>query len=311
MNGIVVIDKPSGISSHSVVKKVQRQLRAEKAGHTGTLDPLATGVLPVCLNEATKTVQFLINDDKEYEVGLRLGIETDTQDVTGEVIAESDRIPENQNEIIDVFDRFVGSIQQKPPAFSALKHKGVPLYKLARRGVQVENKERTVIIFSLRIAAIDLPYVSFAVSCSKGTYIRTLCADIGRNLGCGAHLVRLRRTRSGKFRIEDALTIQEVEESVKKGAIEKHVIPMDKALDNLSQIKVNNNMERKIKQGKQILLRDLQNISLSRLQAGEKLRITSFKDDLIAVAESLVNYPLTNEICGQETACRLIRVFNT
>ncbi|MFH2011583.1 MAG: tRNA pseudouridine(55) synthase TruB [Pseudomonadota bacterium] len=311
MNGILIIDKPPGITSHDVVKRVKRMLKVRKAGHTGTLDPLATGVLPVCINEATKIVQFLINDDKEYEAELRLGIETDTQDNSGRVIKESCQIPEDHNKIIDTIMSFEGNIKQKPPVFSALKHHGTPLYKLARKGVCVDTEEREVQIFKINITRIDLPYISFLVSCSKGTYIRTLCADIGKRLGCGAHLVRLKRIRSGSFDIKDSHSLDEIETLAKNGTIKEKVVPLDKALNNLPQIKISDDLAERVRHGKQIIVDDLRDICLSHIKRGESLRITSSKNDLIAVGESLINSPLTEKEEGRKLICRLVRVFNT
>ena len=311
MNGILIIDKPSGVTSHDVVKRVKRLLKVHKAGHTGTLDPLATGVLPICINEATKIVQFLINDDKEYEADLRLGIETDTQDLTGRVVRESCQITGDYKRIVDTFNGFVGKIKQKPPVFSALKYQGSPLYKLARRGIYVDTAEREVNIFRINVTTVDLPYVSFQVSCSKGTYIRTLCSDIGKRLGCGAHLVRLRRIRCGSFHIKDSHSLEDLEDLFKKGAVEDDIIPLARALSDLPQIKVNDDLARRVRHGKQIFVNDLDNIPLSHIKAGEKLRITSLKDDLIAVGESLISSPLTDKKDGWDSVCRLIRVFNT
>jgi len=310
MNGVLIVDKPSGVTSHDVVKRVKRLLKVRKAGHTGTLDPMATGVLPVCINEATKIVQFLITDDKEYHGDLRLGIETDTQDMTGRIIKESDRIEENHSKIIDTFYGFTGNIRQKPPAFSAIKHKGVPLYKSARRGIFIDCPEREINISKINVLKIDLPYISFEVSCSKGTYVRTLCADIGKSLGCGAHLVSLRRVRSGNFHIKNSRSLEDVESLVDREAIEDDIIPLGMALSKLPQIKVDDILAKKIRQGKQISFSDLEGVSLSHIKAGESLKITSLTDDLIAVAESLMTYPFVDKKDGYDSACRLIRVFN-
>ena len=311
MNGVLIVDKPSGITSHDVVKKVKRLLKANKVGHTGTLDPMVTGVLPVCINEATKIVQFLTNDDKEYHGHLRLGIETDTQDITGRIIKKSDRIEGDHKKIIDTFYRFKGNIRQKPPAFSAIKHKGVPLYKSARKGIFIDCPEREIHISKINVLKIDLPHISFEVSCSKGTYIRTLCSDIGKSLGCGAHLVSLKRIRSGNFHIRDALSLEDVESLIHKKAIGDNIIPLRMALSQLPQIQVDNVLAKKIRQGKQISIKDLEGVPLSQMRAGEWLTITSLKDDLIAVAESLMNYPFVDNKDECHKACRLIRVFNT
>ncbi|MDY6856065.1 MAG: tRNA pseudouridine(55) synthase TruB [Thermodesulfobacteriota bacterium] len=310
MEGILIIDKPSGITSFGVVKRVKRVLNVKRVGHTGTLDPMATGVLPICINEATKIVQFLIDDDKEYEACLRLGIETDTQDQTGKVIRESITIPEDQNKIVDTFNEFVGHTKQKPPVFSAIKHKGLPLYKLARRGKNIDIEPRDICIHKIVVSGIDLPYVSFVVSCSKGTYIRTLAADLGNMLGCGAHLVELRRIKSGNFRINDSYSIESLQDLVNGGMIKDKLIPLSRALVDFPQIKVGENLARIIRCGRQIFFNDLKAASLSHFNAGENLRITTFNDELIAVAKSLISYPLSDLNYGRGKVFRLIRVFN-
>ncbi len=196
LNGVLVVDKPAGISSAKAVAIVKRLLGVRKAGHAGTLDPLATGILVCCLNRATRLAYFLLKGAKTYKAVLHLGVETDTQDATGNIITQHRNIIANEAEIRAVIKRFEGKIKQLPPVYSALKHDGVPLYKLARRGKPVQKPAREVFIKKIRIHAIDLPYIRFTVSCSTGVYIRALCADIGTTLGCGGHLKELRRVAS-------------------------------------------------------------------------------------------------------------------
>ena len=210
-NGIIVIDKPAGISSAKAVAIVKKALKVGKAGHTGTLDPFATGVLVCCLNNATKIADFLIKNKKQYEAVLHLGIETDTEDITGKTIATCDKINFSNKEINSAFKRFNGKIEQIPPVYSALKHKGVPLYKLARQGKPVKKPARSVTIFDIEILDINLPEIRFKVQCSAGTYIRTLASDIGKTLGCGGHLKSLRRIQSGRFSVNDSIKLDEVE----------------------------------------------------------------------------------------------------
>ncbi|MDP2840402.1 MAG: tRNA pseudouridine(55) synthase TruB, partial [Syntrophales bacterium] len=199
MNGVVVVDKPSGPTSRDVVVEVRRALGIRKAGHTGTLDPLATGVLPVCINEATKLVQFLALDDKEYRVTLRLGVRTDTLDTDGRLLTQEEpRVSREQVEA--VLNGLKGRRAQLPPRYSAVKVRGKALYDWTRRGIDVEAPAREVEIYDIRIEEVRLPEVTFAVSCSKGTYIRSLCAEAGEALGCGGCMSGLRRTRSGNFR---------------------------------------------------------------------------------------------------------------
>ncbi len=206
IHGVLNLNKPTKITSRQAVDCVKRILNVKKAGHGGTLDPDATGVLLVCLGDGTKLFEALQAGTKEYEGTLILGITTDTLDASGQIIktADTDRITPDQ--IRAVCQQFVGEIEQMPPMFSAVKHKGKPLYKLARRGIEVERRSRQVFIESIELLLFNIPEVHFRVVCSKGTYIRVLAADIGAALGCGAHLSELTRTRSGVFKIEAAHT---------------------------------------------------------------------------------------------------------
>src|ERR1700758_3015788 len=214
MDGIAILDKPKGMTSQGAVEKVKRILNIERAGHTGTLDPFATGVLPVWLGESTKVIPFLDEEFKEYEAVLRLGIETDTMDATGNVIGEKDVSKLSENDVKYVFLKFKGEIAQIPPMFSALKKNGVRLYNLARRGKEIQRFPRTVVIEELKLRELNLPFIRFFVRSSRGTYIRVLGSDIGKELGCGGHLVELRRIKSGIFNIEDAISIEYIKDNV-------------------------------------------------------------------------------------------------
>jgi len=223
--GFVNVHKPAGWTSHDVVAKVRSLLKSAlgvpvKVGHVGTLDPMATGVLPLCIGKATKAAQYLVSEGKIYRAVMKLGERTDTQDATGTVQSRADQA------VIDGIDRerietvcreFVGPIQQLPPMYSAVKVAGSPLYKAARAGVEVERTPREVVIASLRILEIDGPLVTMEVDCSKGTYIRTLCADIGDRLGVGAHLAGLERLRVGPFALERAVTLERIEAMIRSG----------------------------------------------------------------------------------------------
>lgn len=213
MDGILNINKPKGITSHDVVEQVRKIFRFKKIGHAGTLDPDATGVLVLCLGKATKSVRFLINDDKEYEAIMVLGISTDSQDASGRVLKRADNLKVSETDIYEVMEKFRGEIEQIPPMFSAVHYRGKRLYQLARQGKVVKRIPRPVKIFSLKVIKIELPRIKFNVVCSKGTYIRTLCADIGEALGCGAHQEELIRIRSGTFHIRDSLTLEELRKS--------------------------------------------------------------------------------------------------
>ena len=212
-NGIIVINKESGMSSHDVVYKLRKMTGQKKIGHMGTLDPQAQGVLPVCLGSGTKLSELFLNADKQYRAVLRLGITTDTQDMTGKVLRESESIPD-ADAMRRVIDSFVGQIRQIPPMYSAIKHQGKKLYQLARKGVEIEREPRKVTIRAIDVEQIDADRITMRITCSKGTYIRTLCADIGEKAGCGGCMESLVRTRSGPFGIESALTTGRIGEKL-------------------------------------------------------------------------------------------------
>jgi tRNA pseudouridine55 synthase len=257
MDGILLIDKPAGITSAGVVAKVKRCLRAQKVGHTGTLDPMATGLLVCCMNKATRLTGVLESLIKIYQGVLWLGVRTDTQDATGKTIAETRDLSLAKNDIEHICTKFIGDRKQVPPMFSALKHQGVPLYKLARSGRGIVKPARPITIYSLEVLQIELPRVHFKVRCSKGTYIRTLAADIGDALGCGGHLAGLRRLACGQFRVEDAMKLDELTAMVERDSIGKRVITMYEALKGVPEVIVNNSMSTKIRCGKPLVKSDL------------------------------------------------------
>lgn len=210
MHGLLLIDKPAGMTSHDVVRQVRRICRTKKVGHAGTLDPMATGVLPVAVGEGTKILQFLLADDKSYRATLQFGITTDTLDAEGKILLQRPVPADILDTIESVCGHFRGDIEQIPPMYSALKKDGVPLYKLARNGQTVEREPRQVRIDRLKIIATQLPELTIEIDCSKGTYIRTLAADIGEELSCGAHLTALRRLRCGNYSIDDCISLEEL-----------------------------------------------------------------------------------------------------
>lgn len=238
VNGVLVLDKPRGMSSNAALQKVRWLLNAEKAGHTGSLDPLATGVLPLCFGEATKFSQFLLDADKAYDTVLQLGVTTTTADAEGEVL-ERREVTSGQAELEAVLPRFTGSIKQVPPMYSALKKDGQPLYKLARAGEVVEREPRSVTIHRLQLLALDADRASLHVACSKGTYVRTLAEDIGAALGCGAHVAELRRTQAGPFSLPQAITLAQLEEAFEAGgneALDAFLLPVDSGLQDWPQV---------------------------------------------------------------------------
>ncbi|APC97197.1 tRNA pseudouridine(55) synthase TruB [Francisella frigiditurris] len=209
LNGVVVINKPQGLSSNKVLQEVKHLFNAQKAGHTGTLDPMATGVLPICFGRATKIAQYLLDSDKEYMATIKLGVETDSGDTEGQIISESKQIPSLGESLIEkILSKFRGKIEQVPPMFSALKYNGQPLYKLARAGEKVEIKPRNINIYKLELKSFAEDNIKILVKCSKGTYIRSLAIDIGRELGCGGHLIELDRVASGPFNIQQAFELE-------------------------------------------------------------------------------------------------------
>ena len=227
IHGIINVYKEKGFTSHDVVAKLRGIVGQKKIGHTGTLDPDATGVLPVCLGKATKLCDLLTDKNKTYEAVLLLGKTTDTQDITGEVLEEKSTEALTEEKVREAIEGFIGDYEQIPPMYSALKVNGKKLYELAREGKVIERKARLVKILDIQILEIDLPKVRMEVSCSKGTYIRTLCHDIGEKLGCGGFMESLIRTRVSTFRIEDAKTLDEIETLKQEGKLAELLVPID------------------------------------------------------------------------------------
>lgn len=237
-NGFLVVDKPVGITSHDVVARVRRAFGMKRVGHTGTLDPFATGVLPVALGAGTKAIPFLDEAVKEYQAVMRLGTATDTLDITGSVISTGDWSHVSKALIMETFAGFTGSIAQIPPMYSAVKQGGVPLYRLARKGETVERQERQVVIHSIVVDRLNFPDVTFTVRCSRGTYIRTLADDIGKALGCGAHLVELRRKASGLFDLAMAIPFAALSADSAATDLESAIISPVQALGHLRTLQL-------------------------------------------------------------------------
>ncbi len=219
VSGILLLNKPAGKSSNGALQAAKRLYGAAKAGHTGSLDPLATGMLPVCFGEATKFSQFLLDAHKSYSVTARLGVTTTTSDADGEVL-ETRPVTASAAEIEQALMAFVGEIEQLPSMYSALKHQGQPLYKLARQGIEIERKRRQVTLYAIRILAIRADEVDFEVDCSKGTYVRSLVEDLGAALGCGAHVQRLHRISAGDYPTERMVTLEQLQDIATQGGIE-------------------------------------------------------------------------------------------
>jgi tRNA pseudouridine55 synthase len=256
VNGILVVDKPRGITSYDVVRELKPGMRGVKIGYLGTLDPLATGVLPILLGEGTKLAPFLEEGMKAYEATILLGVTTDTQDKDGKIlnvvdVGDYDLSPQRVEEVIQ---RFRGKIHQLPPMYSALKHGGKPLYKLARRGEEVQRAHREVEINEVQITEFDPPSLHLHIECSKGTYIRTLAHDIGEQLGCGAHLTALRRTRNGFFCLEDALPLADIKGLLNKGELQERILSLSRAMSFLPAVAVGDANALQIRNGQTISL---------------------------------------------------------
>ena len=279
MNGIILIDKPQGKTSHDMVYFVRRLCGIRKVGHTGTLDPDATGVLPVCIGKATKVCDMLTVSDKEYIAEIAFGATTDTQDASGQVLKRR-AVTATEDEIRDAIEHFTGEIEQIPPMFSAIKQNGRKLCDLARQGITVERKPRRITVYETEILGIDMAEKTarFRVSCSKGTYIRTLCEDIGEYLGCGAHMKSLRRTKSGGFDISQCSTREELESLAADGRIAEAIIAADEVFSMLGKIVLEDLQVSKLKNGVRIKRGDLSD--------GARYRVYSPEGEFLSVARA-------------------------
>ena len=279
MDLIIALNKPKDITSQEAVTKVKKILKVKKAGHTGTLDPMATGLLLVCINRATRLASYFSNLAKEYRAVMKLGETTDTQDAYGKIIAKNDKIEIGNALIEECLKSFKGRIFQHPPMYSALKHEGQPLYKLARKGIEVDRELREVSIYEIELLNINSPYVTFRVACSKGTYIRTLCDDIGKKLGVGAHLFELERTAIGPFRTANSFTIEELISVNINEPDGKGIFTMDRALSWMPALKIDDAAIKAVKHGNPIRILTLSD----DYKKAEGIRIKSSDDEFLAV----------------------------
>ena len=285
-HGIINVYKERGFTSHDVVARLRRIVGQKKIGHTGTLDPEAEGVLPVCLGKATKLCDLLTDKDKTYEAVLLLGISTDTQDTTGKILEEKNTADLREEAVREVVLSFEGEYDQIPPMFSALKVGGKKLYELARDGKEVERKPRHVQIYRIRILQIDLPRVRMEVTCSKGTYIRTLCHDIGEKLGCGGCMESLLRTRVERFGVAESLRISEVEQLMDEGTLQEHMIKVDEMFPDYQKVYLTPEASAAVRNGNSFRLGDVIWISeLSGFQNAERVRVYDEERNFIAVYE--------------------------
>jgi tRNA pseudouridine55 synthase len=279
LDGLIVIDKPPAVTSARVVAVIKRCLGAAKAGHTGTLDPDATGVLVCTVNAATRLSRFFLAAPKTYRATLYLGVETDTQDAAGKVIARG-AVTVGEGQVRDAARRFQGRIEQVPPIFSSLKHQGVPLYRLARSGRPVTKPPRPVTIYRLDVLDVELPRVTLEITCSAGTYVRTLCADMGAALGCGGHMADLRRTVSAGFTLAEAVTLEALENLGRQGRAAERLIDMTSALREMDAFTANPVLAGRIGHGQRLTAADIAPPAESGL-----LKVVDERNRLLAVIE--------------------------
>lgn len=283
INGIVLLDKPIGLTSNGALQRVKHLYEANKAGHTGSLDPLATGVLPLCLGEATKVSQFLLDSDKKYRATIQLGVRTDSADSEGSVIATCDDFSVSEPDLLAAIEQFKGEIQQVPPMHSALKVDGVPLYKRAHKGEVIERQARTVVVYSVELESFENNEVVLEIACSKGTYIRTIADDLGEALGCGGHIKALHRIEAGVFPEQACFSLEqltELKEQQGLPALDDLLIPMDKAIDDLPAVVLPSITADFVKNGQAVLVSHLPAEGLVRMYEEEQfLGIGCIDDD--------------------------------
>ena len=286
MNGIINIYKEQGYTSHDVVAKLRGILRMKKIGHTGTLDPDAVGVLPVCTGRATKLCGMITDWGKTYEAVMLLGTRTDTQDISGNILSQTE-VNVTKIQIMDVINSFTGEYDQIPPMYSALKHNGKKLYELARQGIEIERKPRRVNIKSILINDINLEdsdkTVTFTVECSKGTYIRTLCEDIGNRLGCGACMQSLKRTRVGSFSIDNSYTLSQIEQMVQAGKTDEILTPIDEMFSDSRKIIISQEYDKLLYNGNKLPYNSIQGKNDVQHNEDEQVRVYDKNDEFIGV----------------------------
>ena len=285
MNGIILVDKPCGWTSHDVVGKLRGILRERRIGHSGTLDPMATGLLVVFAGRATRAVEFAEADSKEYIAGLRLGVSTDTQDTTGNVLNTCETLP-SKDELIAAANGFLGEISQIPPMYSAIKINGKKLYELARRGEIVERSPRKVTISKLELVGEDKCDYILDIHCSKGTYIRTLCSDIGDKLGCGGCMSSLRRVKAGVFSVTQAYTMEQIQAAADSGGLDGIIIPVDTLFTDKPKLTVNEFEEKKLRNGNTIKTKSADGTYRVYSESGEFLLLAEVKDNLLKTIKS-------------------------
>ena len=284
LNGVINVYKEKGFTSHDVVAIVRRTIHMKKVGHTGTLDPDAEGVLPVCVGKATKLSDVIMDGRKSYRAMLRLGMTTTTEDASGEVL-ETKEVDFNEDKIREVVASFIGKLEQVPPMYSAVKVNGKKLYELAREGKEIERKSRTIEVYDIRIRQFLPPdRVEIDVDCSKGTYIRTLCSDIGKALGCGGHMAELLRTRTGAFSLENAIKLDELKALAEQEKVETVLLTMEEALEDFPVVKVSEKSQKFLYNGGKIQERFLTE-KPAVLTEGEIVATYDYENNLVGLYE--------------------------
>jgi tRNA pseudouridine55 synthase len=286
LSGVVVVDKPSGPTSFDVVRRVKGLFKTKRCGHTGTLDPTATGVLPICIGDATKVASFVSDGEKEYDAVVRFGESTDTQDAAGRTLETRPFSDLTEERVRQELTGFVGLVEQTPPMYSARKIDGKRLYELARAGEEVEREARQVHIDEARLTFFRPPDAGIFVRCSKGTYLRTLAHDLGQRLGCGAHLKSLKRVRVGPFGLEDSVGLDTLMAAAKEKQLEKYLLPVARALDELAELKLDMEMARRVAHGHAPGPADLSRLRAPPFPRGRKVRLIDPEGRVLAVAES-------------------------
>jgi tRNA pseudouridine55 synthase len=294
VDGILLLDKPAGLTSNAALQKVKRLYRARKAGHTGSLDPLASGLLPICLGEATKVSGFLLDADKHYWVSCRLGVRTSTADAEGEVLETRPVTDVTEARLREVMESFKGEIEQVPPMYSAVKHQGQRLYALARQGVEVEREPRRITIHAIELRDFRLPLVEIEVHCSKGTYIRTLVEDMGAALGCGAHVADLRRYGVGPYNASGMVTFEVLEDCLARegeAGLDRLLLPMESGLSQWPDVRLSVNAAFYLRQGQPVLVPHAPTAGLVRLYEGQRrfLGVGEILDDGRVAPRRLLN----------------------
>ncbi|MXZ13536.1 MAG: tRNA pseudouridine(55) synthase TruB [Candidatus Dadabacteria bacterium] len=303
MDGVMILDKPRGCTSAQVLNRVKKAVGAKKAGHTGTLDPFATGVLPVCFDQATKAIPYLGDDIKEYEAEMTLGVSTDTMDDTGTVTGQVSAEHIGRNEVEEVIKGFSGEIMQIPPMYSAAKVSGTKLYALARAGKEIEREPKRVTIEKIRLLHFSYPKATFYVRCSRGTYVRVIASDAGRKLGCGAHLSELRRLRSGPFALSDANSIEDVESG------NYNILPLDEVLAGYPRVYLEGSLCESVRNGIPLSREALSGVELPEFKNRDIITVFCRKT-ILSICEAKTDSDEFEYMGDKDIVFRHLRVFN-